>query len=390
MSKILKAQIEASPTISSLLVGRNNNFNLLRLVAALTVFAAHVLLLRQGLGEKPSLVEQYLGTSASSLAVNAFFVLSGLLVTKSLLRSQSVAEYVIARGLRLLPGFMVLTLVLTFGIGLTYTVLEPTEYLFSGQTLQYWFFTSLTLSEAGALPGLFLSNPVATIVNGPIWTLKYEVFAYASILVLFAFGILRRKGIFTIFFCMFLLVSIFAVQTLDIHAAAHTLNGNPLANLFRFGTCFLFGTLCYVLRDNMRLNGFAVLVAFGAAYLLRGYHLFEIAAIIALGYAIIWLALVPSGKVRKFNQLGDYSYGIYIWHWPIIQTLLVLNPNLSNTALFALALGLTLSAAVASWHFIERPALNSRHRAVACWRRLSASAGRSKLPIKTHSGHPQR
>ncbi len=360
-----------SPTIDELLRGRNNNFNLLRLAAAITVFISHVLVLKAGTGQGPSVIQQYLGTSASSLAVNAFFVLSGLLVTKSLLASGSIADYAVARGLRLFPAFAVLVLVLTFGLGLVSTTLSPTEYLSDLKTLKYWLLTSLTFTEVGSLPGVFASNPVVQIANGPVWTLKYEVLAYVAILILFSFGVVQRRAAFATFCGAFFIASIVAVQSFDVHAAAHTLTGNPWANLFRFGSCFLFGALCFVFRDKVKLNGYAVLVGFCAAYLLRTLHVYEIIAILAFGYAILWLSLVPSGKIRCFNRLGDYSYGIYIWHWPMIQTIIAFNPDISTGWLFVLSASVILPVSALSWHLIEKPALNARPMVTRFLQRLT-------------------
>ena len=355
-----RGKTSGSPTIDELLRGRDNNFNLLRLTAALTVFISHVLVLKVGTGQGPSVVQHYLGTSASSLAVNAFFVLSGLLVTKSLLARGGIADYAVARGLRLFPAFGVLVLVLTFGLGLASTTLSPTEYLSDLKTLKYCLSTSLTFTEVGSLPGVFASNPVAQIANGPVWTLKYEVLAYVAILLLFCLGFVQRRGAFAAFCGVFFILSVVAVQSFDVHAAAHTLTGNPWANLFRFGSCFLFGALCFVFRDKVKLNGYAVLVGLCAAYLLRAFHVYEIVAIVVFGYAILWLALVPSGKVRCFNRLGDYSYGIYIWHWPIIQTLIAFNPDISTGWLFLVSASVILPVSAVSWHLIEKPALNAR------------------------------
>ena len=355
-----RLQRPKSPSIDELLRGRDNNFNLLRFVAALTVLISHVLMLKLGTGQGPSLIQVYLGTSASSLAVNAFFVLSGLLVTKSLLGSENLTDYAVARGLRLFPAFVVLVLVLTFGLGSVLTALNPIQYVSNSQTLKYWLLTSLTLTEVGSLPGVFATNPIAHIANGPIWTLKYEVLAYAAILLLFLCGIVQRRAVFAAFCAAFFAVSIIAVQTFDVHAAAHTLSGNAWANLFRFGSCFLFGALCFVFKDKVRLNGYAVLAGLVAAYLLRALHLYEIVAIVTFGYAIIWLALVPGGKLRNFNRLGDYSYGIYIWHWPVIQALIAYNPDMTMGDLFLISATVVLGISALSWHVVEKPALNVR------------------------------
>ena len=85
------------------------------------------------------------------------------------------------------------------------------------------------------------------------------------------------------------------------------------------------------------------------------------AYIVALPYLLLYLAYVPAGFVRKYNQLGDYSYGVYIYGWPLQQTIVFLSPGISVPAMLLLSAAAALPLAVLSWHVIEQPALQLKN-----------------------------
>lgn len=121
-------------------------------------------------------------------------------------------------------------------------------------------------------------------------------------------------------------------------------------------------------------------VAGFAAY---GTPAYEMALRVALAYGLIWFALVPGGAIRRFNLIGDYSYGLYILCFPILQTLVMLHPAIAPWPLFFGRFPIFLALAVLSWHFVEQPALMRKAWAGDCVRsllsgvreRLAASVG---------------
>lgn len=76
-----------------------------------------------------------------------------------------------------------------------------------------------------------------------------------------------------------------------------------------------------------------------------------------LPYIIFYLAYIPEGIIRSFNRLGDYSYGMYIYAFPVQQSISALFPKVSVYSMIALSLLVTLTLAVLSWHLIEVRAL---------------------------------
>ena len=106
---------------------------------------------------------------------------------------------------------------------------------------------------------------------------------------------------------------------------------------------------------------------------------------VALAYGLIWFALVPGGAIRRFNSIGDYSYGLYILCFPILQTFVMLDPETAPWPLFFSSFPVVLALAMLSWHFVEHPALLRKARqgiaSAAC---STACASGSRLPSDCH------
>jgi len=76
-----------------------------------------------------------------------------------------------------------------------------------------------------------------------------------------------------------------------------------------------------------------------------------------IAYIVLWLAYVPGGWLRAYNRVGDYSYGVYIYAFPVQQALIASFPDMGAMGVFLSATAITLPLAIASWHYIEKPAL---------------------------------
>ncbi len=351
-------------TINDALKGRDNNFNLVRFLAAFAVLFDHISLASLGPGVHRPVFEQVFGISLSELAVNMFFVLSGFLVTKSLLTRNNIISYLAARVLRLFPAFAIMVVVTTFGLGLYFTSYTPSAYISSAQTFHYWLGTMFTFDEAGSLPGVFTDNPRPNLINSAIWTLKYEVIAYAALLALWFLSILEKRTVFAVLSSVFLVFALLLTQLPDVQISPHSTSGGAWVSLIRFGLCFQLGSAFYCYRDRIPLSGRLALIGLTASYVAIDWHAYEVISILATGYALMWVSLIPAGRVRLFNAIGDYSYGIYIWHWPIIQALIASQFMLPFGWLLTATSVITLILAIVSWHLIERPALGC-HQAVA-------------------------
>jgi len=134
----------------------------------------------------------------------------------------------------------------------------------------------------------------------------------------------------------------------------------------RFVLGFFAGGALYLFGDRIKLNLVGVFVLAVTAFAAYGTPLYEMALRAAMAYGLIWFALVPGGAIRKFNLLGDYSYGLYILCFPIMQTIVMLHPAISPWPLFFASFPAVLALAVLSWHFIEHPALMHKAWAGDC------------------------
>jgi peptidoglycan/LPS O-acetylase OafA/YrhL len=159
--------------------GRDNNFNLIRIVAALAVLVTHSFAVAIGTGDAEPF-RGSLGMTMGSIAVDVFFITSGFLVTSSLLNRQSTIEFIWARAVRIFPALLVMLFLTVFVFGVLFTSLPISTYLSLPKTYIYLVKCgTLFMGVDYTLPGVFASNPYKSVVNGSLWTMPYEVCMYA-------------------------------------------------------------------------------------------------------------------------------------------------------------------------------------------------------------------
>jgi peptidoglycan/LPS O-acetylase OafA/YrhL len=152
----------------------------------------------------------------------------------------------------------------------------------------------------------------------------------------------------------------------------------------RFGAYFFAGMVAYVYRQSIPLKLMPVILLWLGFALTRPGAPSSIFLFAALVYSVFWFAYVPAGRIRNFNKLGDYSYGIYIYAYPIQQSLVFIFKDLEPLMLFGLTLLVTLPFAMVSWHFIEKPFLERRGSLFPFAQRYGQSL-KNKLTTISHS-----
>jgi peptidoglycan/LPS O-acetylase OafA/YrhL len=193
------------------------------------------------------------------------------------------------------------------------------------------------------------------VIDPPLWTLRYESACYV-LLALFAFaGLLagRARASLT-------LVAVFAVYLLVTFATSWREDIRGVDSAARFILGFFIGGAFYIYADKIRLDFRIVLGLALIAVLTLGTAAFEMTLRVALAYGVLWFALVPGSAIRRFNRIGDYSYGLYILCFPIQQTFVMLDPAIGPWALFVCSFPAVLALAILSWHFVEHPALQKK------------------------------
>lgn len=338
------------PLLSTLIRGRDNNLNLIRFVAALAVLVSHSFPIAQGAGTpEPG----FWSLSIGSLAVGVFFILSGLLISKSLLEGKRLQSWAIARVARLFPG-LALTLALTVTVlGPLMTSLDLFQYVGNART---WTYVPRNLSLAFLqydLPGVFNDNPFPKAVNGSIWSLFHEVLAYLTVAIIWALGVVRRPMFGAV------LLGACAASFLFIGESSlrEGLESAKAAVFLKLWSVFAIGILFYLLRFKIWLDFPTLTSLWVVSLLVRDLPGDDLVFYIAMAYSVIYLAYVPSGPVRRFNSLGDYSYGVYLYAFPVQQLLAQFLPSNSWYINAAASAPVVLVLAWGSWRFVEAPAL---------------------------------
>lgn len=346
-----------SPTLGQVAHGRDNNFNLLRMLAAMAVLVSHSFPLVHGLGTPEPL--NRVGYSLGGVAVDVFFVTSGFLVTASLLRLERLPAFFRARALRIFPALLVMVPILVFLYGPVFTTLSLDDYFTHSKT---WKFLAKNITLLAGfrrdLPGVFDHAPFPETVNGSLWTMPLEVRCYLAVALLWwALSRLRARRTGFAWVVLAATIAFWLMFQLALRGAADHWHA------FRLFFMFFSGAALQVFRDRIPLHGglAAAMVALLLATAWMPSAFFWVYPLV-LGYVVLYAAYVPGGALRGYNRLGDYSYGIYIYAFPIQQALVASVPGIGVPALMAWSAAMTLACAVASWHWIEKPALAFKSR----------------------------
>ena len=325
---------------------KNNNLNLIRIYLSLSVVLYHSYELSKnaGLG---FLVKFFNGESA----VEAFFIISGFLVMKSYYRSQSVKSFFIKRLKRIYPAYVTIILLCAI-LGVLVTTNTASRYFSSPDFYRYLFSNLFFLNFIHPdLPGVFANNPF-TAVNGSLWTLKIEVGYYLLVPLI----VMLRSKINT-----HLLYGMLFVLSLGYFMGMKHLYLSSGNNTYLFLSRQIPGQLFYFILGAWaveweRTTVFANVISW-----------FGIPAIIVLWFPMpagiqcilqaigvfFFAYIVP--RVNYPYKDEDISYGLYIYHFPVIQVL-VYYQLYDRSPFVGLALSLltTIALAVLSWVFIEK------------------------------------
>jgi len=334
-------------------VGRANNFNLLRLVAATMVLVSHSYVLATGLKALEPL--RWLPNfSLGGLAVDVFFVASGFLVAGSLLQRRDLLEFCVARGLRIFPGLWVALLLTIVVVGFWFTTLSPVAFFTDWQTWRHFLKNAILFRGISfELPGAFIDAPFPKAVNGSLWTLPEELTMYgwlaAAWLTLLVVRLNPEKWL-RVFCCG---VALFAI-VMDVwyrFSDQPSLGTGLLASFFA-------GAAIYVLQRHIPASK-ALFVALVGAMLLSTLQpaAFGVTYRLGIAYVVIYAALVPSGAIRKLSRGSDYSYGIYIYAFPVQQAIASIWHGVTPIEMMVSSFAVTFFFAVASWHLVEERAL---------------------------------
>lgn len=204
---------------------------------------------------------------------------------------------------------------------------------------------------------LFLNNPYPERFNDPLWTLPYEVSCYFSIALLGILGILskNKKLIGLIFICIFILFNLYALNPI-LKVFPFTLDFN-LLKLFMF---FYAGVIFCLFGNHLKMKLFVFLILLVLLLFSTVFGFYFLIAPLAIPYIIFYLAIkLPT---HNFDRYGDFSYGLYIYSFPIQQALSYFQINKYGMFIFFfLTLMIGTLIALVSWHLIENPSLKLKN-----------------------------
>lgn len=334
--------------------GADNNFNLLRVVAASGVLVSHAFPIALG-PEALQPLERALGITLGHLCVLVFFCISGFFITRSFDRSRSLPRFLEARALRLFPALAVVLVATVLVCGLWLTRAPGASFWAAAPA---YVLRNLTLfSLEYELPGVFRDLPYGPAINGSLWTLLYEVLCYLGVATLGAAGLLApgRRGL--ICAAAIVLLCSAAVVIEDLRPGLLPVRLERLAYL---GLPFAIGGAFYLARGAVVLHPLLAGLALAASLGLLGTTWFMPVFAAALCYAVLTLGYARIPLLGAYRRVGDYSYGIYIFAFPLQQLGVEIGYR-TPLANMLFAAPVTLICAVLSWHLLEKPALSLKH-----------------------------
>ena len=321
-----------------------NNFDFIRFALAFIVMIAHIAVLVPG--DIYSDIKPYF---KSEIAIRAFFVISGFLVSKSLANTPSLRKYFFKRIRRIVPAY-------TFVIVL-FALLLSTFSTFSSSAyfghIQFWEYLGANLIYQNylqpCLPGVFETHNTMCAVNGALWTIKIEEAFY----LLLPFLVFLHRKFFNQKWFFYLLVYLASILFFNLLAQS---GHYRIAKQLPGALCYFAGGIVAfhhyrLLMKNIRMLIVPAVLIYLAEYFYSDFIIFRPVALMI----IVMFTAYHYKFLNRFGKYGDFTYGTYIFHFPIIQMFvtLSLHEQMNRWSLMLLIVAITLCCAVFSWKCIE-------------------------------------
>jgi peptidoglycan/LPS O-acetylase OafA/YrhL len=268
--------------------------------------------------------------------------------------SKSLKDYAFKRLRRIYPAFIAVVL-LCAGLGVFFSTLAPADYFTHPKFFKYLFWNSIFLNFLQpTLPQVFTENLKAE-VNPSLWTIRIEVMFYCCVPVLVF--LMRKLGRFKILLGTYLASSLFRHGTMFLYQTTGKMF------FYKLGVKFLIGDLAFFMAGALLYYHFDFFKRHSARLLLLALPLYVVAyqsklfVLQPICLAVIMFCFVfLSPQIDWISRFGDFSYGIYLFHFPLIQ---VFYPGFQRNPYWATLLLLYIVGIVAclSWNLLEKPFL---------------------------------
>ena len=326
-----------------------NNFDLLRFI-----FASIVLLVHASVLSNSTELISNLNMLSADIAVKSFFVISGFLIFMSYENSSSSYSYFIKRLRRIYPAYV--TVIILFAlIGFFLSRLTIREY-FCLDLIKYLGFNLIFLNFIHPnLPGLFEHNTLSA-VNGALWTLKIEVMFYISVpLIVLFFKKLNRLFVLATIYLSSFVYSFCMLKLAEAHGGGIFIElQRQLPGQLMY---FVVGAAGYYYYDYFRAYSKALVGFAFICFIIRPLLPWLAIEPIVLGVLVLFLALALP-YLGNFAKYGDFSYGVYILHFPVLQIFIAFHLfDVSPILALFFAASTVLLLAILLWNFVEKPFL---------------------------------
>ncbi|MBD9512745.1 acyltransferase family protein [Pseudomonas sp. PDM22] len=327
--------------------GRDNNFLFIRLLAATAVVIGHSFPLAAT--QCGHCIEPHIAlgipTPIHGIGVDIFFVVSGFLITASA-EKNSLKDYMISRILRIYPGLIACLLLMAFVIGPIFTALPARDYFSSSTTYTYLLKPlSVFNSTQFNLPDVkFTETNNGTSVNGSLWTIPVEMRMYllmASAAILSIYPRIPFKNSIPTAFAILI----------TLHFTTEQFSTGTI----KLACLFLSGALLYVFRSRIPYSPLLLAGLFGLCIVFKNSDAADAILNITICYATIFFAYCK--KIKLPSHIEDYSYGIYLYAFPIQQVAANLLPWAGPYWIIAISVPASWAAGAISWNLIEKPFL---------------------------------
>lgn len=349
--------------------GIGQGFDFLRIFLAVSVLASHSVFLTQG---NLHLFESNPYTLLYWVILPLFFALSGFLITGSAMRLR-LKDFLLNRGMRIVPALAVDICIAALIIGPIFTTVPLNQYFTSYEF--YAYFANVTGIIHYVLPGVFEGNPGGPTVNGSLWTVPFEIGCYIIMSAFIISGVLNRKGV-----ALAVTAATTAYIALTYSPQFHVLDccGDRLHTLLDhffavrgnfLYSYFMTGSMFYLFRYHIPYHRGCLLLCV-AIFIAAACGVFEsqqslpekLLLMPVVIYIMVYVGMAKIPPLPIYHR-GDYSYGIYLYGYPIQQAILTLAPSITAPLLhFAISLPLVTLVAMFSWHHIEKPILRLRKK----------------------------
>jgi peptidoglycan/LPS O-acetylase OafA/YrhL len=340
-------------TVSASLAHRNN-FNLIRLLAAIQVMIVHTLNHFEVTGWAANAIKIVPG-------VPVFFCISGYLIGSSYIRTREkgLRTYAANRALRIFPALWIcvaLSTLSVFAFGYLDTVsFSPAQLLVwvAGQSSFLQFYNPDFMRGYGV-----------GVLNGALWTIAIELqFYFLAPMILWAFS--RAKVAALVVFLVSVAANIYFRKFNNWDSFLNKIvyvTFLPWVYMFMAGLAVAYWR---PVRDWLQRAPFAVLALayIASMFLIGGYAInaqnsinpLSFVLIAALVFKLGYAKLALPEAIQDFVRRNDFSYGIYLFHMPVINAFLYANVGVCSIPAIV---AITIVLAIASWYLVEWPTLS--------------------------------